>query len=413
MAMVMGTAESPQTMFDAYMARPDDSFRWTRSELEGRDFVLDMTSQTWQGIPWRHNVRVTHPDRPAQGAIPTMVLFVTGDERPADYVVGRMLANTVGLPVATLFAVPNQPLWGMKEDDLIAHTLVQYLETGDETWPLLFPMAKSAIRAMDALQRETGIQRFVVAGASKRGWTSWLAAATSDPRVVGIAPLVIDNLDIPLQMRRQKALWGATSPMIVDYAERGLLDMLSEPKVQRVLESVDPFAYRDRIRVPVLMINGGNDPYWTVDALSVVWRRLPMPKWVVVVPNVGHGVEDFPFWLPSVRAFVRSLVGLDRMPSVTVDLLGSKVRLSGDRPVRARVWTNSREDHHFARGTWVAGPWLNPSPGDEVELVSAEKRALPMFHAAMVEMEFRDSLGDAFRLTTPVQVVRPLRRTGD
>src|SRR5258705_3204885 len=103
---------------------------------------------------------------------------------------------------AVITHVPNQPLYnGKSEDALIAYTLDQYLKTGDETWPLLFPMAKSAIRGMDAVQAPAEkefnqrIEKFVVAGASKRGWTTWLTGAV-DPRVKAIEPIVIAMLNM-------------------------------------------------------------------------------------------------------------------------------------------------------------------------------------------------------------------------
>ena len=147
----------------------------------------------------------------------TAILFITGDgPRPGDNIDLGLISGATQLPVYMLFNIPNQPLWDMKEDDLIAHTFNKYLETKDPTWPLLFPMTKSAIKAMDAIQdfsAKTGhpVKKFIVTGASKRGWTTWLTAATRDKRVVGIAPLVFDNLNFTPQMSHQLEHWALTA----------------------------------------------------------------------------------------------------------------------------------------------------------------------------------------------------------
>lgn len=58
-------------------------------------------------------------------------------------------------------------------------------------------MVQSVVAAMDAVQSYTSsrgreIGSFVVTGASKRGWTTWLTAAI-DERVKAIIPMVYDG----------------------------------------------------------------------------------------------------------------------------------------------------------------------------------------------------------------------------
>ena len=178
---------------DEYVKKPDPAFAWSQTSSvdtrAGTITSIKLTSQVWQGITWSHDLRVyepreiVHPD--------AMLLFITGgdNERKAsddDHKQAFGLAQLCGARVAVLPQVPNQPLLdGKTEDELIAETFVRYLQTKDENWPLLFPMVKSAVRAMDAVQawaKENGkpVARFVVTGGSKRGWTTWLTGAVDD-----------------------------------------------------------------------------------------------------------------------------------------------------------------------------------------------------------------------------------------
>ncbi|MEO6810271.1 MAG: PhoPQ-activated protein PqaA family protein, partial [Isosphaeraceae bacterium] len=176
------TGPTAHAGLDAYVKAPDPTYSW--KSINHRDFDtgtayhLDLTSQTWQGAPWRHALQIFEPKEIKHEDI--MLLFVTGGNnredppKTSDAAVGFALAQACGARVAILSQVPNQPLMGGRtEDDLIAETFVKYLETKDENYPLLFPMAKSVVRAMDTLQEwgakeKKPVTRFVVSGASKR-----------------------------------------------------------------------------------------------------------------------------------------------------------------------------------------------------------------------------------------------------
>src|SRR5262249_3765493 len=119
------------------------------------------------------------------------------------------IAKETGSVAAEVRMVPNQPLRFTDspdkprvEDDIIAYTRVKHFLTKDDTWLVRLAMVKSGVRAMDAVQEflasdaggRIDIDRFVVAGGSKRGWTTWLVGVV-DPRVIAIMPLVIDALN--------------------------------------------------------------------------------------------------------------------------------------------------------------------------------------------------------------------------
>ncbi|HSV75361.1 MAG TPA: PhoPQ-activated protein PqaA family protein [Chthonomonadales bacterium] len=356
----------------AYMRQPDASFRWEQRSHAERPFGtvtdLHMTSQTWQGIRWDHRVVVFTPT--VQRHPDTAVLVITGGSGGVeDHALGQALLAASGVTVAILFNIPNQPLFGMREDDLIAHTFMQYLETGDATWPLLFPMTKAAVRAMDALQAHSAregqrrIERFIVTGASKRGWTSWLTAATGDRRVVGIVPIVYDNLNLMAQMSHQLASWGKFSEQIDDYTRRGLQQkMETHPRGRSLVAMVDPYTFREALTLPKLIMNGTNDAYWTQDALNLYWDGLRGPNWILYSPNSGHGMENRVPVMAAAGGFIRALAARTLPPRVSWRWEdgpdgGATLRVTATPAASsARLWTVTSQTKDFRQGRWVSAP---------------------------------------------------------
>jgi len=365
-----------QPIFD-YIAMPDDSFAWSRAGDPvpvpgGSVRMVDMTSQTWQGIPWRHRVAIVTPDKPRH---PRMCLLVITGGDPTDDVrsYGSQIAQMAGMPLAVLGDIPNQPLFdGLTEDGLISFTFSKFLETKDPTWPALFPMTKAAVRAMDMLQelsaQEWGVRlrRFLVTGGSKRGWTTWFTGE-ADPRVRGIIPMVYDNLDIPAQMRMHTQQWGAYSEEIADYTKRGLPDLLASEQGRELGAMVDPYTYRCRATMPKLIICGTNDRYWPLGAANLYFDDLIGSRYLAYIPNSGHGLQDIGRVLRVATAFAASCAGEFAFPRPRWQLeeLPQGLRVTASSlftPTSVLAWTAQANTTDFRDSTW-ASQEVTPADG--------------------------------------------------
>jgi PhoPQ-activated pathogenicity-related protein len=377
---IIGTAGSARAGLDEYVKKPDAAFAWSQvgdgSTPAGTYTELELTSQVWQGITWTHSLMVYEPKRLAHPD--AMLLLITGHDNgqkpgPDDHKTGFTLAQACGARVAVLHQVPNQPLLdGKEEDELIAETFVRYLQSRDENWPLLFPMTKSAVRAMDAVQawakgRGKPAARFVVTGGSKRGWTTWLTGAVDD-RVIAIAPMVIVMLNLGKQGPNQLKVWGQYSEQIHDYVERGLMEKVQTPTGTQLWKMVDPYTYRDRLAKPKLLINGTNDRYWTLDALDLYWGGLKGPKYLVELPNAGHGLDKNRDWaINGLGAFFRQVVTDRPLPRLSWDFDGDKdgeavLTIHADpSPRSARLWTARSATRDFRESAWESLP-MTPGP---------------------------------------------------
>jgi len=216
-----------------------------------------------------------------------------------------------------------------------------------------------AIQAVARKRWKTEVSRFVVTGASKRGWTTWLTAAV-DKRVVGIAPLVIDTLNFSVQMKHQKQQWGKYSRQIRDYTGKGLIALLEKKPELGLWNWVDPHAYRGRLTQPKLIVNGTNDPYWCVDALNNYWDDLVGPKYALYIPNAGHGLEGGERQLRSTLGlFFRSIASGRRMPVITwkhEDQPGAlRLEVTSDQaPVTGQLWSARSKTLDFRKSKFTS-----------------------------------------------------------
>ena len=229
--------------------------------------------------------------RPNELATQKAFLFIGGGSnggdppKGANPIVSRIAVAT-GSVTVELAMIPNQPLVfhndGQRrvEDDLIAYTWDQFLKTGDDTWPARLPMVKSVVRAMDTVDElmasddggNVEMEGYVVAGGSKRGWTTWLTAAV-DPRVVAQIPIVIDVLNSTESMRHHYSAYGFWAPAVGDYQRHKIFDRVNTPEYEALSKIVDPYSYRERYTMPKYIVNAAGDQFFFARLVAVLFRR--------------------------------------------------------------------------------------------------------------------------------------------
>ncbi|MBI2432682.1 MAG: PhoPQ-activated pathogenicity-related family protein [Candidatus Hydrogenedentes bacterium] len=431
-----GTARETKhpTPLDSYVAAPDDSFAYELANTVDGDgytlFMLNVTSQTWPAPEevdrpvWKHWVIIAKPDEVRSK---TALLFIGGGRNRDEVPQGGeeefiQMAKASGGVVVMLGQIPNQPLifkadgTPRVEDEFISYTWDKYLRTGDPMWLARLPMTKGAVRAMDAVQGfmateaggTTEVDSFVVAGGSKRGWTTWTTAAV-DKRVVGIIPIVIDLLNVVPSFQHHYKAYGFWAPAVGDYQAMGLMDWSGTPEYDAMLKIVEPFTYRDRYTMPKLVMNATGDQFFLPDSSQFYYDQLPNPKRLRYVPNGDHGLDETDAAY-SILSFYQAIIGGTSLPQYSWTFPGPDTTrvMSIDKPVEVKLWQAFNPNARDFRVESIGKIWEATPLQDLGGSVFEAKVETPQqgYRAFMIELTYAGPTEAApFKFTTPVRVV--------
>jgi PhoPQ-activated pathogenicity-related protein len=439
-ALTVAAAPAPApgpNALDAYIAKPDPSFGWkVAGPIKGEGYhgaVLELTSQTWDAPKdvdakvWKHWLTIIVPDKLGHDKA---FLYITGGNKgdppptkPAErYAKLAVETNSV---VAELDDVPNQPLSfaddpthkARVEDEIIAYLQARVAKTGDTRQLLRLPMVKSGTAAMTAVQQylasdaggHVKVDGFVVAGGSKRAWTTWLVGA-EDRRVVAIVPIVINVLDVNATAIHHWRAMGYFSPALKDYVDNHLIpDQIGKPGLDAVNRVEDPLNYQARptMKIPKYVINAVGDEYFPPDNTQFGYHLVAEPKRLRMIPNSKHSTAGTDI-MESITAFDDAVLNHRPIPaySWSVRKDGAIVVKSAAKPSAVLLWQGTNPKARDFRVDTI-GKAFTSTPLTQAKdgtWVGAVPKPASGWTAYFVELSYPSGTAYPFKFTTEVYV---------
>ena len=397
----------------------DDKYGWTGPvqtfgvDGGGTAYVLNLTSQGWLANSdfketslakdvWTHQLIVVVPAKivRAEGW-----LWITGGDNDdtgpvspvaaddGEVATAAALSAATGSVCSVLKQVPNQPVQfrvdlphpdnmypdeERTEDGIIAYTW-NHLAVQDPTrpeWAARLPMTKSASKAMDAIGEFVSklrpeapkVDKFVVGGASKRGWTTWTTGLV-DERCIALVPVVMDFLAVRNNTVNAFESLGGYTFEFADYIAAGLLDssLMYTEGYTKLMNLVDPHQYfradrpawdetpalRNFRAIPKLVVDGCNDEFMLPDDNHAWWDDLEGEKHLLHIANADHPLAWWPpgsgngpaVFEASLLAFYSAVVFSKKRPTFTWQLSEDGLIITAgnfsERPTALTQWEST------------------------------------------------------------------------
>ena len=423
------------TPLDDYVAKPDPAFSYdaTPAKETAKDNytarTYRMSSQMWLDFSqvdrakWEHWVVVIVPKEMEHKD--HALLFINGgsnggnDVPSGDGGLSQVAVMTKSI-VVDVKQIPNQPIHfsdeamekykgpGRKEDELITYGWDKFLQTKNPIWLPRLPMTKAVVRAMDMVQKEMpDVKDFFICGGSKRGWTTWTTAAV-DKRVIGIAPAVIDVLNVTKSLDNHFASYGFWAPAVGNYEEMHIMERMHTPEFEALRKVVDPYCYIDRLTMPKFIMNSAGDQFFPADSWKFYFDDLKGEKYLRYFPNTDHGLNAEAYMnMASFYSAVRTNTPRPKFTWKKADD-GSLEVTCETKPAKVLLWQATNPEGRDFRlekigKAYTSAPVTESAPGVYRADVKAPEKGWTAF---FLEMEFPNpSFSLPFKFTTGVSIL--------
>ncbi|MEN9916252.1 MAG: hypothetical protein RLY40_184 [Pseudomonadota bacterium] len=424
------------------LAIPFSQFNYLGEEKTAQYTQLkyNFVSVTWpkffqQGISdvikpniWKHEIDIFIPKENSN--VNTAALYITGGyinskitrNTTPDKVISQLIQHNI---VVVLKDDPNQYLTinnkQLKEDEIIAFTWNRYIHNPKQAYyPLHIPMSIAAQQAMTLTQNilkkhHININHFVIIGASKRGWATWMLGLL-DSRVIAIIPIVVDVLNLEKQIPHIYKVYAQHWPIAFkDYYLQHIPEYTNpkNPLYQnylKLLQIEDPFTYlavapyqKKLAEISKYIVNASGDDFFPPDSSESYYGDLAGRKLLFYLPNSPHYIEYSPSiaqLATSLSAFYQRIISHHTLPSITWDKKTTgelKIRYS-EKPEKIILWSAENpitRDFRFSCGIHYHPKDLRIDK-QEIKLIIPNSRQ--GWSAFYVELDFTDGL----KASTPI-----------
>ena len=323
-----------------YLNEDEAVYKWER--LEKNEFTtiwgsnviwLRVTSLIWN---YPENVWVQNRNGPTTTWEHDVIIFIPANLKDSDTAVGFLAGgrnnraetphdniNAQDLKEADMFAIKSETIVACikqipnakvifendpeqkerMEDDLLAYAWAQFLKDPDHNirWLPRLYMVKGTMQSMRGAQEylaEAGLAKingWVVMGASKRGWTTWLTGSVTCnncPTIRGIIPMVPIEPDFKEGTHHMWKSYGAFTFAFKDYFNQEIIMSGFDDDSWKIADHVlDPLNYPEVLSdMPKLVIVASDDEFMMFEWTSLWWDRLEGEKYLLVIPNTEHSM---------------------------------------------------------------------------------------------------------------------------